>query len=633
MAEHDSPQFLGGCPVPSSASGSTAVNAPGGIFTEAQIMIAAGFRMVRAGGMRLVGLILFTQLAIAAVAFPLLGWIFREALRAGGMHGLDLAALGVGGSGNITITLLLIVVIITVAFWLISLQFTALVIVLRWPRLSARGYLAQLRRVAAQLAHPRSLSLLGYLFLLVPLSGFGFTSAIAQGIALPGFVSGELLKASSTTAILAGYLLFLLWLNLRLSLTVPVFVLTGGRRSARTSWRLTRGVRAPLAVAIAVAAVLVIAGLASAALFVTAIVPTAITDALAPGASPTVAAFCLGAAQIVGVILAGLATAWIAGALITRVDRDVAKLPAGVSIVPDPPAVPAKPGDAYTSAMVPAVAVVVAAVLGVASIAPLEQLAQAPSSAILGHRGFSDGGVENTLGSLEAAARAGADLVEMDVMQTKDGEFVAMHDVTLGRLAGQDLAVKDLTLAELTQIEVHDRFGNVDPIPSFTDYVVRAAELGLPLLIEIKLSGAETPDHVELLVAELEALGLLETNIYHSLDRDSVATLKHTRPDLSVGYTMAFAGGGIPDTPADFIVVEEWTASESMQRAAEKAGLGFYAWTVNEEASLREHLRRGTDGIITDHTDLAVALRDEIGKETGLTDVLVDAFTRFVTVV
>lgn len=603
------------------------------------------------------GLLLLSQLVIALVAFPLFGWLFRQALRAAGMSGLDLGALGASGTG-FTVTLLLLFVITVLAFWLISLQFTAILVLLRWPNLTGREYLVELGRVARQLAHPRSLPLISYLFLLLPLSGFGFTSTLARGVAIPAFISGELLKSPSSTVALAIFLLLLAWLNLRLSLTLPIFVVSTGRAAGRTSWRLTRGLRAPASIALAVAAVMISAGLVGSALLVTSIIPTAITDAVLPTASATVAAFSLGIAQVVGAIIAGLATAWIAAILIARVDRSASQLPAWVTLVPDPASrpVPFHPGVAgadpapladqrspavwrplprsrRTAVAVTTATALLAAGLGALSIAPLEQLADAPNSFVIAHRGFSGGGVENTLGGLEAAVNAGADFVEMDVMQTKDGEFVAMHDAVLSRLAGREDAVKDLTLAELTQVEVRDQAGHVDTVPSFADYAIRAAELDMPLLVEIKLGGADTPDHVERLVAELEELGLLERNIYHSLDPESVAGLKRLRPDLMVGYTMAFAGGGVPETPADFIVVEEWTATEQMQRDAAAAGLGFFAWTVNSEPGIREHLRRGTAGIITDRPDIAVQAREDMGREHGLTDVLVDALTRFVTIV
>ena len=633
-------------PLPKGTPPHTPARRPG-FFAEYRLLLGGGWRMLREAGWRLIGLLLATQLLIALVAQPALGWLFRQALRSGGMHGLDLEALP--SLTGLPITLLLLAGVVLLAFWLIALQFTAIVVLLRWPGLGARAFFAELGRVARQLMRPGSLPLIAYLFLLVPLSGFGFTSALASGIAIPAFVSGELLKSQSSTVALALLLIALAWLNLRLALTVPTFVLSTGRRSARTSWRLTRGLRSPAALVSAVTTVTILAGLAGLALFITAIVPTAITDEVWPAASPVVAAFSLAIAQVLGATIAGLATAWVAGALISRVNlartTAPALLPTQVEFVPDPTrtnpprAYPAHtPGATATRGSGPRTATLVSAgvltvALGVLSVAPLTQLAEAPASLVLAHRGFSGGGVENTLSGLDAALRAKADLVEMDVMQTRDGEFVAMHDAHLGRLAGLDVAVKDLTLDEITQIEVRDQFGHVDTVPSFADYVMHADKIGMPLLIEIKLGGADTPDHVERLIAELESLGLLENNIYHSLDRDSVATLKLLRPDLTVGYTMAFAGGGVPDTPADFIVVEEWTATESMQRAAAEAGLGFFTWTVNGEPAIREHLRRGTDGIITDRPDIAVAARTEMGDETGLADVLVDALTRFVTVV
>ncbi|MGO1539671.1 MAG: glycerophosphodiester phosphodiesterase family protein [Leucobacter sp.] len=263
----------------------------------------------------------------------------------------------------------------------------------------------------------------------------------------------------------------------------------------------------------------------------------------------------------------------------------------------------------------------------------MERLSEQPETLVLAHRGFSEGGVENTVSGLDAALQAGADLVEMDVMQTQDGEFIAMHDAALGRLADRPDEVKDLTLEELTAITVRDQFGNEDRIPSFADYVTHADNIGMPLLVEIKLGGADTDDHVDRLVAELEELGSLENHIYHSLDAASVARLKELRPDLTVGYTMPFAGGGIPNTPADFIVVEEWSASDEMQSAAHDAGLGFMVWTVNEEEAIRDYMRRDSDGIITDHPDVAESARAEMDEESGLTFVLLDALMRFVKVV
>ncbi|WP_024356570.1 glycerophosphodiester phosphodiesterase family protein [Leucobacter chironomi] len=608
-----------------------------GIWRESATLFTRGWGLVRAGGARLLGLILISQLVILGAAMPVIGWLFREALRASGMTGLDLGALSPGR--GLTLTLGLIVAIVALAFWLISLQFTALVVLLQWPGIGWHGLARELGRVARKLLRPGSLSLLFYLFLLLPLTGFGFTSAFTRGIAIPSFVSGELLKSVSSGVALGVVLLILAVLNVRLALTVPIFVLTTGGRASRSSWRLTRGVRAWLPLVLAVAAAMLLGGAAVIALTIAAVVPTALADELAPAASPVVAAYSLGIAQVLGILLSGLVTAFVASILIARVQRGADRLAPGVELVRLPgSAAPATRSGRRAARskrpalLVGALSLVVALGLGTAAMDTMQRLSQAPETLVLAHRGFSDGGVENTIGGLEAAHAAGADLVEMDVMQTKDGEFVAMHDATLARLADRPDAVKDLTLAELTAITVHDLQGHEDVIPSFSDYVVRAQQLGMPLLIEIKLGGADTPDHVERLVAELERLDALESNIYHSLDAPSVARLKQLRPDLSVGYTMAFAAVAAPDTPADFIVVEEWSATEPLQQSTWAAGLGFMVWTVNDEPGMREQLRRSVDGIVSDHPDRVLALRSEMQEETGLVEVLVDTVTRFVRI-
>lgn len=492
-------------------------------------------------------------------------------------------------------------------------------------------------RVARKLLRPSSLPLLGYLLVLVPLAGFGFASTLTRGLAVPPFVTGELMKQEVSAILLTAVMLGIVVLNIRFAIGVPLFVLTDapGGRALRLSWRITR-TRTVVSLVGAVVTVLVAAGVITFGIAIAAIAPTAVVDDVAADAAPTVAAFALGAAQVLSLLLTSVVVAFISAITVAYLVRFRDRLPAEVQLHEphtEGAESPGRPllGRRGIAAVGVASTLVLAVVLGALAIPTMNRLSQHPDTLVLGHRGFSAGGVENTICGLEAAAAAGSDLVEMDVMQTADGAFVAMHDAQLSRLAGVDAQVKDLTLDEITALTVHAE-GHQCAVPTFAEYVTRAAELELPLLIEIKLGGADTPDHVERLIAELESLGVLERNIYHSLDAASVAALKHARPDLTVGYTMAFAAVDVPDTPADFIVVEEWTATQEMQDAAESAGLGFMVWTVNSEVAMREFLRRDVDGIITDHPDRAIAERAEIEAGSGMADLLMDALTRFVVV-
>lgn len=81
---------------------------------------------------------------------------------------------------------------------------------------------------------------------------------------------------------------------------------------------------------------------------------------------------------------------------------------------------------------------------------------------ILAHRGDSARYPENTLPALEAAIKAGADAVGLDVQFCRDGTPVVLHDPTLDRVAGQPGSLLDMDFAELEDFSAHepDRFGD-----------------------------------------------------------------------------------------------------------------------------------------------------------------------------
>ncbi len=67
---------------------------------------------------------------------------------------------------------------------------------------------------------------------------------------------------------------------------------------------------------------------------------------------------------------------------------------------------------------------------------------------LVAHRGYTLHYPENTLLALQKAVRAGACYVEFDVQLTADGIPVLLHDATLQRMAGVDLAIHEVTLEE-----------------------------------------------------------------------------------------------------------------------------------------------------------------------------------------
>jgi glycerophosphoryl diester phosphodiesterase len=69
------------------------------------------------------------------------------------------------------------------------------------------------------------------------------------------------------------------------------------------------------------------------------------------------------------------------------------------------------------------------------------------------HRGGVTDFPENTLYAYAEAARAGADVLEMDVYETKDNQLVILHDLDVDRTTDGTGLVVDMTLAELRALD------------------------------------------------------------------------------------------------------------------------------------------------------------------------------------
>ncbi len=77
---------------------------------------------------------------------------------------------------------------------------------------------------------------------------------------------------------------------------------------------------------------------------------------------------------------------------------------------------------------------------------------------VIAHRGYSRVAPENTLLAYQKAIEVGADMVEMDINLTKDGELVMIHDHFLERTTNGFGLVQDCTLDELKQLDAGFHF-------------------------------------------------------------------------------------------------------------------------------------------------------------------------------
>ena len=221
---------------------------------------------------------------------------------------------------------------------------------------------------------------------------------------------------------------------------------------------------------------------------------------------------------------------------------------------------------------------------------------------ITAHRGDSKHAPENTLAAFEAAIENGADVIELDVRETKDGEIIVTHDKNLVRTTGIDAYVEDLTFGEIRQFDAGSWFSEEfkgEQIPTLRE-AIELIDGRAKLNIELK------PDKKnryleESVVRLIEEYDLYDDCVVTSLNYKSIGKVKELDDRIETVYVMSAAGGNFFDLKiADAYSINYRYIDDQVVRNCRKRGKDIYAWTVNDEESLERVMLVGVDNVITD---------------------------------
>ena len=256
---------------------------------------------------------------------------------------------------------------------------------------------------------------------------------------------------------------------------------------------------------------------------------------------------------------------------------------------------------------------------------------------VIGHRGAPVYAAESTLGSFERAANLGADLLESDLVMSKDGRLVLCHDLDLSRIT--DVAVKfparatvrnfngidytgfwvdEFTVAELQTLQKWDG----QTLTTLDDLISFAQGRGANLYLEIKESAyfqARGLDPVATLVNTLRTRGLAQRESPFWIQSSNPADLQALRPQVGNRLVYLTRDVGIDDVGlfptyrqfADVLGVPTTRARRQLVQQAHAADLGVHVWTLRgSRDAYRKAAAIGADGVITDFPDLGVDVRN-----------------------
>lgn len=239
---------------------------------------------------------------------------------------------------------------------------------------------------------------------------------------------------------------------------------------------------------------------------------------------------------------------------------------------------------------------------------------------VIAHRGASEIAPENTLQAFEEAIKAGADYIETDVHQTKDGDVVIMHDLSINRTCEVSAAlkqktgrkkvlIKDVSTSDFLQLKIKKHSFS----PPTLDSAIQFINGRTKLLIELKKGNDYYPG-IETRILEIIKKHKAESwvNIIHSFDKKSLLELQKQKTGVKLQKLIVFRfplGSFTFSGKTEKDNFSAWQGVNCYYRFTSKRLINklhsqsktVYSWTVNKRKWAKKLINRGIDGIITNN--------------------------------
>lgn len=247
---------------------------------------------------------------------------------------------------------------------------------------------------------------------------------------------------------------------------------------------------------------------------------------------------------------------------------------------------------------------------------------------VIAHQGGDDLYPSSTRFAYDAADALGADVLEMDVHLSADGELVVIHDDTVDRTTDGTGAVASLPSARLAEL---DAGYDWSPGRQGASYPYRGRGYGVPRLVEVLGDHPEAPLVIEIKPSgsrAAEALCTVLTDegrgmdaVVGSFHQDALDAFRATCPDVATSAApnevrtflvlarLRLTGPYRPPFDALQVPVREGSIevlTPAFVRAAHAKAVDVQAWTIDERAEMDRLLTLGVDGLITDRPDRAL---------------------------
>ena len=548
----------------------------------------------------------FTYISIAAIiqlmlicGLWIISRIFQLALTLAGEEHLDKNNILHILTNPYSFVILNLLVLIVAFFMFIEFSILTFTIYgqLTEKQYSFRSILDNAWNKTKNLAGFQTLFFIFYFLITIPTINLGVKSVLAKNLFIPKFISSEIMKTNSGLIIWGLIMIVFAYLNLRLIFTLPLTAVGDENilDSIKRSWELTKTGKRKLVFTILLFEIIY--------LLIAAVLTGVITYICIyfdnDGNNPIIQTLFFSSVSGIIFFLGVISKITVITSLITvLIDHNEIseKLVNNLN------------ENKKKSRLVVTFTTVIIVVAVLINGFNIYGNGVNKNIKTIAHRGYVAKGVENSIEALEGAAEVGADYVEFDIILTKDNKFVVMHDFNLKRLVGLNKRVQDMNFDEVVGLTIKQ--GDFSSkIPSLEEFVNKAKELNMNLVIELKPHGAEPPNYIDILIDEVKRLKL-ENYKFMSLNSKVMEELETKVPNLETGYVIPLQFGNFHHSNVDFFVIEDFSYRDHLVEQARKENKQVFVWTINNPALITKYLQSPADGIITDESELVKEEKD-----------------------
>ena len=214
------------------------------------------------------------------------------------------------------------------------------------------------------------------------------------------------------------------------------------------------------------------------------------------------------------------------------------------------------------------------------------------------HRGDSSVYRENTIVAIKSAIAAGAQIIEIDVRISKDGQVVVLHDPTLERMWGISSPVGERTWGEIKLLGE-----NENRIPLLSEVLELFRNVKSSLMIDM-----EEREPAAAAFAVVEASKISQSQIRWCGNLDGMRTIRKLSKTALIW--MPWDKNSLPSqTEMDELAPEFINLHYSFvtrKRVEEFHAMGYKVsvWTLDDEATMRWALDIGVDSVTTNQLAL-----------------------------